>query len=424
MKSLPEWLAYLERLHPRPIDMGLARVEQVRAALGVELRMPVITVGGTNGKGSVCALLEAMLRHAGYRTGLYTSPHLLRFNERVRIDAAQAADAPLIEAFERIEVARGSISLSYFEFATLAAAALFAAAAVEVAILEVGLGGRLDAVNVFDPDCAIVASVDLDHMDYLGPTRDAIGREKAGIFRSGRPAIYAATDPPSSVLEHAQSIGARLLVAGRDFGYEQALHQWRYWGPAGNRGGLPHPALRGAHQLANAAAAIAALDELKPRLPTDMQAIRTGLVTASLPGRFQVLPGRPAIVLDVAHNPHAARALAANLRAHGRFKRTLAVFAMLADKDIGGVVDTLKGQVSAWYVGALAGSRGTSAATLATLIAAHDPGKPVASFESPLAAHDAACQVADADDRILVFGSFHTVSEVLIAREARAKPAP
>jgi dihydrofolate synthase/folylpolyglutamate synthase len=364
-----------------------------------------------------------MLRHAGYRTGLYTSPHLVRYNERVRIDAEEVADSVLVAAFDRIEAARGDTSLTYFEVGTLAAATAFLHAKIDVAILEVGLGGRLDAVNVFDPDCAIVVSVDLDHMNYLGSTREAIGFEKAGIYRAGKPAIYGSADPPQRLLEHAAGLGAQLLVAGRDFGFEPALQHWRYWGPGGAPGALPHPALRGPHQLSNAAAAIAALDALRPRVAVHMQALRSGLLAASPPGRFQVLPGRPSVVLDVAHNPHAARALAQNLSLHGPFKRTLAVFAMLGDKDIAGVVAAVRDQVSEWCVAGLGGERGTPGADVAAIVSAVDPGKPVQVFDDPVLAYDFARGAASGDDRILVFGSFHTVSEILVARSA-ARPQP
>jgi len=416
VRSLAQWLEYLEQLHPSAIDMGLERVAAVRDRLGIRLGMPVISVGGTNGKGSVCAYLDAILRQAGFRTGLYTSPHLVRYNERVRIDGAEASDASLIDAFERIEHARGTISLTYFEFGTLAAALVFREAQVEVAVLELGLGGRLDAVNTFDTDCAVIVSVDLDHMNYLGDTRDSIGYEKAGIFRTGRPAVCADLDPPGTLTRYAQAIGAQLLLIGKDFGFSPGQAQWRYWGPTTNRGALPHPALRGAHQLANAAAAIAALDALKPRLPVSMQAIRMGLATATLPGRFQVLPGRPAVVLDVAHNPHAARALAQCLSEHKGFRRTLCVLAMLSDKDIGTVVDVLKDRIDAWYVASLPGARGSSSEMLAALIASRDVGKPVHQFTSVAQAYRCVHKLASEDDRILVFGSFLTVSEVMVLR--------
>ena len=413
MDALVHWLDRLERLHPRPIDLGLERVEAVRARLGLALTMPLFVVAGTNGKGSVCALLDAMLRSAGYRVGLYTSPHLLRYNERVRIDGAEASDAALVAAFERIDRARGDISLTYFEFGTLAAALLFAEARLDAAVLEVGLGGRLDAVNVFDADCALLTSIDLDHTQYLGSTREAIGYEKSGIFRPDRPAVCADPDPPASVVAQAQDRGARLLRIGQDFGYVEGLMQWRYWGPGGRRAGLPWPALRGSHQLANAAAAMTALDQLHERLPVHMQSIRAGLAGVAVPARFQVLPGRPAVILDVAHNAHAAHALARTLRSHGRHARTFAVFAMLADKDIGAVIDAVKGEIDSWHVATLGGSRGTGADALGALLAAHDPGKPARAFDSPLAACRAACGCAGVDDRIVVFGSFYTVSEVM-----------
>ncbi len=345
----------------------------------------------------------------------------MRYNERVRVEGREASDEALVAAFERVEAARGETSLTYFEFGTLAAACIFADSELDAVIFEVGLGGRLDAVNVFDPDCAVVVSVDMDHMEYLGTTRESIGREKAGIFRAGRPAIYGEANPPATVTGHAQVTGARLLLQGVDFGFERTTQQWRYWGPRSVRGSLPHPALRGPHQIANAATAIAALDELKDRLPVHMQALRTGLVTASPIGRFQVLPGRPAIVLDVSHNPHAARALAQNLRAHVKFQRTVAVFAMLADKDVAGVVDAVHGQIDEWYVGALTGSRGSSAEALANEIRRVEPSKPVHLFDSVAAAYAAARRAAGDDDRIVVFGSFHTVADALQAREAAAR---
>jgi len=418
MASLAQWLDRLERLHPRPIDLGLERVEAVRARLALTLTMPLFVVGGTNGKGSVCALLDVMLRSAGYRIGLYTSPHLLRYNERVRIDGAEVSDSALVEAFERVDRARGEISLTYFEFGTLAAALLFAEAALDCAVLEVGLGGRLDAVNVFDADCAVLTSIGIDHTQYLGSTREAIGYEKAGIFRPNRPAVCADADPPQSVVEQARSRGARLLRIGQDFGYTEGHMQWRYWGPGGKRSGLPYPALRGSHQLANAAAAMTALNQLHDRLPVHMQSIRAGLAAVDLPGRFQVLPGRPAVILDVAHNAHAAHVLARTLRSHGRHARTFAVFAMLADKDIGAVIEAVKNEVDCWHVASLGGGRGTEAEALAALLAAHDPGKPVRAFDSPLAAFRSACGLAGDDDRIVVFGSFYTVSDVMSSLNA------
>ncbi len=422
--SLQDWLAHIERLHAQPIDMGLERVLAVRRALGIEQGVPVITVGGTNGKGSTCAMLERILLCAGYRVGLYTSPHLLDYNERVRIDGRPIPDEMLCESFARVEAVRGDIPLTYFEFGTLAAWQAFSAAGVGAVILEVGLGGRLDAVNAFDADCAIVTSIDLDHMDYLGETREAIGFEKAGIFRSGRPAIVGDAQPPRSLLDHAGSIGADLQVLGKDFGYMAEQGQWTWWGRRGRRGGLAYPALRGAIQLANASTAIAVLASLAERLPVSMQDIRRGLIEVELPGRFQVLPGRPTVVLDVGHNPQAAGVLADNLGAYlaneAFHPQTWAVFGMLADKDIAGVVERIKGRVDHWLAATLPGPRGTTAEGLARLLADHGI-RVEACCDSPADAYRVARERAGENDRIVTFGSFLTVAGVLHAIDDERK---
>ncbi len=419
-KDLAGWLAYIEQQHPQAIALGLDRVERVRDAMGLAPDVPVITVAGTNGKGSTCAMLEAILSAAGYRVGLYSSPHLLRYNERVRIAGKEAEDAALVAAFARVEAARtgkaGNARLTYFEFGTLAAVELFLRGRVDVMILEVGMGGRLDAVNAFDADCAIVTGIDLDHMEYLGSTREAIGHEKAGIFRSGKPAVIADPAPPASVGAHAQAIGARLLCLGADFGFHEALGEWRFWGPAGAISGLAHPALAGRVQLQNASAALAALDALRQRLPVSQQQVRRGLAEVRLTGRFQLLPGRPAVVLDVGHNPQAARVLAQNLHNAGPCASTWAVFGMLRDKDIEGVAGLLAQQVDQWLACTLPPPRGALAAELARVlrrVGAHA----VREFESPALAYAAACSEAADNDRIVVFGSFHTVADVLVARE-------
>jgi dihydrofolate synthase/folylpolyglutamate synthase len=422
--TLPAWLAYLETLHPKAIAMGLDRVQAVHARMGIALDCAVLTVTGTNGKGSTCALLEAILRAAGYRVGLYASPHLVRYNERVRIDAREAGDDELIAALNAVEDARSAplregaaaTPLTYFEFGTLAALWLYARARVDVVVLEVGLGGRLDAVNIVDPDVAVVTSVDLDHQDYLGPTREDIGREKAGIFRAGRPAVCADPAPPASLLEHARHLGVPLARIGHDFGFVVHDGQWDYWGPGGRRYGLPHPALRGAHQLANAATALAVLDLMRARLPVSGGAVRDGLLGVELPGRFQVLPGRPTVVLDVAHNPHAAGALAATLRTMGYHRETRAVFGMLADKDIAGVVAAMRALVDRWYVATLPGPRGASAAAIAATLA--DAGVAPAAIrvhDDVAAALHAAREGIDEADRIVIFGSFLTVAAALAA---------
>ena len=410
MRSLAEWLAFIERQHPQAIALGLERVAQVFAALPAKIDFPAITVGGTNGKGSTCAMLESILRAAGYRTGLYTSPHLVRYNERVRVAGAEAGDEALADSFAAVEAARAGVPLTYFEYGTLAAFHLFSAREIEVAILEVGLGGRLDAVNIVDADCAVLTSVGIDHVDYLGPDRESIGREKAGIFRAGRPAVIAEPDPPASVLA---AEGEKLLF-GRQFGYTAQGQQWAYWGPGGRRGGLAHPALRGEIQLRNAAAALCALDTLRARLPIAMQDVRRGLAEVTLPGRFQALPGRPQIVLDVAHNPQAAATLADNLAASGYAERTIAVCGMLRDKDIAGVLRALAPRVTRWHVCSLSGPRAASAAQLAAALAEAGIDKScIEMHASPAQAVSAARSEARESDKIVVFGSFLTVGEAM-----------
>ena len=400
MRTLADWLAYIEQQHPKSIALGLQRVAQVFSRMQLRIACPVITVGGTNGKGSTCAMLEAILRKAGYRTGLYTSPHLLRYNERVRIAGEEASDALLCHGFAAVEAARGEVPLTYFEFGTLAALALFSE--VEVMVLEVGLGGRLDAVNVVEPDCAVLTSVGIDHVDYLGSTREDIGREKAGIFRAGRPAVIAEPDPPQSVLE-APGVQLRL---GRDFGFELAQGQWTYWGPGGRRGGLAYPALRGRIQLRNAAAAICALGTLE--LPVVMQEVRRGLAEVEVAGRFQVLAGRPLVILDVAHNAQAAKVLAQNLADSGFARETIAVCGMLRDKDIAAVLRALEGRITRWHLASLPGPRGARAEDLRGCVS-----EPAFLFDSPAQAFAAAREVAAEDDKIVVFGSFLTVAEVM-----------
>jgi len=427
--DLAGWLAYLEGLHPKSIAMGLDRVRAVHARLGLELAFPVVTVGGTNGKGSTCAMSDAILRAAGYSVGVYTSPHLLRYNERVVLDGRAASDAELVEAFDAIEDARTAssppIALTYFEFGTLAALWLFARAKPDAAILEVGLGGRLDAVNIVDADVAVLASIDLDHQDYLGDTREAIGREKAGIFRAGRPAICGDPDPPRTVIEHASDIGAPLLRIGIDYGATPEGTQWRYHGPGGPRFGLPYPALRGAYQLGNAATVLAALGTLKDRLPVSSGAIRDGLVNVTLAGRFMVLPGRPVIVLDVAHNPHAARALSDALAGMSFHPSTLAVFGMYADKDIDGVIAAMKPRIDRWHVASLPGPRGAAAAQLqAKLAAAGVAADDIRAHDDVSEAYRAAAEHASETDRIVVFGSFLTVAAALAAGRPRAVAPP
>lgn len=415
--TLSDWLVYIECQHPQSIAMGLDRVNVVRDALQLQPSFPLITVGGTNGKGSACRFLESILTHAGYRTGIYTSPHLVHYNERVRIGDRDADDADLVRAFAAVERARAEagVALTYFEFGTLAAVWLFVERKVDVAVLEVGLGGRLDAVNAFDGDVALLMSVGLDHMEYLGETREAIGSEKAPIFRAGRPAVCADPEPPSSVIDYAQKIGAQLLLIGRDFGYEAQQQQWRYHGPGGKRHGLPPPALRGTFQLANASACIAALDAIRDRLPVSAGDIRAGLVAVENPGRFQVLPGRPAVILDVAHNPHAASALALNLVQMTGYRKTLAVFSMLKDKDVAGVVRLLRGHIDHWLVAPLEGPRAMSAAALEQSLRNAGVSVEITMCINIEEACDRAYRTAGDGDRILAFGSFLTVAAAMTA---------
>lgn len=459
---LPQWLSYLETLHPTAIDMGLGRITEVAKRLNLTLPCVRITVGGTNGKGSTCAMLEAIYLAAGYKVGTYTSPHLVHYNERIRLNGEQADDAGITEQFARIDAARGDITLSYFEFSTLAAMLLFEARGVDVAILEIGLGGRLDAVNMVDADCAIVTSVDLDHQEYLGTDREQVGWEKAHIFRKGRPAICADPVPPQKLVDYAGSIGADLWLFGRDFNYSGDRLQWSYGGRTQRRSSLAYPALRGANQLLNASAALAAIEALRSSLAVPQQAVRLGLSRVELPGRMQILPGLPTIVLDVAHNPHAAGALGQSLDAMQPYPSTHAVVGMYADKDVENVVRRMASRITHWHCASLEGPRGLSAQALADIVRkvlaersasaqeqgaqsggstdaivvpAGDAGagsptpsvKPavrpvqqrreaeVNCWPDPVSAFQEARKQVGDNDRIVVFGSFSTVGPVLSA---------
>ena len=415
--SLADWLSYLEVLHPKVIDMGLERIDRVRAVLDLFPKFPVIIVGGTNGKGSVCTMLESILQSAGYKVGCYTSPHLLHYNERIRINKINIDDRNLCNAFAQIDAARKQcdISLTYFEFGTLAAMHCFMEAQVDVAIMEIGLGGRLDAVNIFDPDCAILTSVELDHIDYLGDTREKIGFEKAAIFRSTKPAVYADSNIPHSVSQYAEKINAQFIRFEEEFGYINKGDQWDFWGLLGERRSLPFPALRGEKQLQNASACLAALDSLRELLPVKMSDIRQGLLDAVIPGRFQVVSTQPMIILDVAHNPSAAVVLSNNLQATKSIGKTYAVVAMLQDKDILGVVQSLKKDIDYWLVSTVKSPRAASADFLLQQIyhSGINNTDQCVKFDDCVAAFVFACEQASKDDRICVFGSFYTVSEIL-----------
>lgn len=422
-KNLNDWLSHLETAHSAGlIDMGLSRVGEVKNTMCLNPQCPVIVVAGTNGKGSVCAFLSQIYKEAGFKTGTLTSPHLLKFNERICVNTQPVSDEEIVAAFERIEAARGDISLTYFEFNTLAAVDIFMRSQVDVMILEVGLGGRLDAVNIFDADVSVVTSIDLDHQSFLGDTIEQVGYEKAGVFRSGKPAICGQNPPPESLRKHAEAIGADLLLIGEDFSYTKLENQqWSYrFHPnpqfsdrhTRNRNALPIPALRGAYQINNAACALTVIECLNQQLPIDIGAIKRGLLMVHNPGRFQVLPGRPLTVLDVGHNPHAARALRQGVMALPFAQNRTAVFSMLNDKDIDSVLAILKDQFDEWHIAPLHLPRGMASEQLAEKLAAHDISN-VKQFENIAKAYDAAFAAASENDRIVVFGSFHTVAEVM-----------
>jgi dihydrofolate synthase / folylpolyglutamate synthase len=414
--QLSDWLAHCERLHPKTVDMTLARTATVRDRLSLRFAVPVVTVAGTNGKGSTCAMLESIALAAGYRVGLYIKPHLVHFEERCRVGGASVQASELLPHFEAVEQARGDITLTYFEFTTLAIMRLLSQAPLDLVILEVGLGGRLDAVNAIDTDCAVITSIDIDHTEYLGPDRNSIGREKAQIMRAGKPAIVSDPVPPQSIVDHAVSVGADLWLVGRDFHHSGDRQQWAWTGRDKRLTGLAYPALRGANQIINAAGVLAAFQALRERLPVSAQAIRQGLATVELQGRFQIVPGQPTLVLDVAHNPHSVAALVANLDQMGFFPRTHAVFGAMHDKDLDGVISRIAPLVDAWYCTDLPLPRAAKASALAQTIRASTATRRDAAISDhgdPASALLAATLHADPADRILVFGSFYTVGGVL-----------
>ena len=415
MKTLQEWLDWCEQLHPVAIDMGLDRVKTVADRMALKFDCPVITVAGTNGKGSTCAMLEAILLEAGYRTGVYTSPHLVHFEERCRLHGESASAATLAQAFAAVDAVRGDVSLTYFEFSTLAILWLLSRAELDAVILEVGLGGRLDAVNILDADCAVITSIDLDHMAILGNDRETIGREKAGIMRAGRPVVVSDPMPPQSVVQHAEAVGADLWRFGRDFNFSGDKQQWSWAGRGRRYSGMAYPALRGANQLVNASGVLAALDALRARIPVTAQAVRNGLAMVELPGRFQIVPGEPVLVLDVAHNPHSVAALAENLDAMGFYPTTHAVFGAMADKDLQPMLQRLNPLIDRWYFTDLPLPRAAAAAALQQAWQTQNTRQDVAAsvHASPQEALHAAVAAADPADRIVVFGSFYTVGGVL-----------
>jgi dihydrofolate synthase/folylpolyglutamate synthase len=411
--TLSQWLDWQQSLHPRSIDLGLDRVTEMMRRLGIERpARSVLTIGGTNGKGSVVAYLDTMLRAAGYSVGVFTSPHLLRYNERIHIEGRSVDDARIMRSFERIDSLRGELSLTFFEWNALAAFEILQAAGVDVAVLEVGLGGRLDAVNAVDADVAAVVSVGLDHCDWLGPTLEQIGREKAGIFRRGRPAIFGARNMPWSVAQAATAIGARLRRLGVDFDFVERPDGWDYIGTGSRRRELPLPGLSGAAQLANAATALAVLEAAEPGLLVPDDAVRSGLSAARLPGRFQRVPGNPEWVLDVAHNPDAARVLAQSLAGLPRTACTVAVCGMLADKDTAAVVGAMRDVVDNWIAVGVDGPRALDASAMAVRLEGV-LGVPVPADGTVAAGCERARQMAGPGGRVVVFGSFHTVGPAL-----------
>ena len=418
-ETLAEWLEYCENLHAKQIDLGLERVREVAKRMNIRFDCPVITVAGTNGKGSTCAMSESILSQAGYKTGVFTSPHLVHFEERLRIAEIPVKAAELIASFARVDSARAEISLTYFEFTTLALLDVMANAELDVAILEVGLGGRLDAVNIIDADCAIITSIDLDHMEFLGDTREKIGFEKAGIMRAGKHAIVSDPMPPASVQAYAEAIGADLWLVGRDFNFSGDKLQWAWAGRGKRFAGLAYPALRGANQLVNASGVLAALTALRDKLPISAQHVRNGLAFVELPGRFQIVPGEPNLILDVGHNPHAIAALAVNLDAMGFAPCTHAVFGAMADKDLVSMLLRMNPLVDKWYFTDLPTARAAKAAQLLSAWQGINVGEKARKdveancFGSPKMALEAAIAKSAPTDRIVVFGSFFTVGGVL-----------
>jgi len=429
MKTLNDWLAHCEQLHPKTIDMTLSRVASVRDRLGLTFNGLVVSVAGTNGKGSSCAMLESIALQAGYRVGLYIKPHFLHFEERCRIGGTSVSAASLLPHFEAVEAARGDLQLTYFEFTTLAILRRLAAEALDLVILEVGLGGRLDAVNAVDADVALITSIDLDHMAYLGPDREGIGREKAGILRAGRTAVCSDPLPPGSIAAEAERLGVDLRLSGRDFRFDGDRQQWRWQGRDRRYAGMAYPALRGVNQLLNAAGVLAVFEALHERLPISAQAVRSGLAMVELPGRFQVLAGQPSVILDVAHNPHAVAALAQNLDALGFAPKTRAVFGAMADKALDELFVKIAPWIDEWHFCDLPTPRAAKAEDLAARWAGlvqRGSAKPAGTsavflHADPWTALVQAKAASEATDRIVVFGSFFTVGGVMAGLQGGAR---
>lgn len=411
--TLDGWLQYIEAQHHKTIAMGLERVNAVIANMALVTEFCIINVAGTNGKGSTCATLEKIYTLGGYQVGCYTSPHLLRYNERVRINGKEVSDADLCAAFAQVEQARGDIPLTYFEFGTLAAVWLFVQKKVDIAILEIGLGGRLDAVNAFNPDCAIVTNVDIDHVEFLGDTRELIAQEKAGVFRTNKPAICGDKQPPQSLIRHAETIGAQLKLIHRDFDYDHNDNHWTFCYGNTQWQYLPLPTLFGEYQFGNISCALTAVSSLNDVIPITHKTICQALSSLQLTGRYQYFSHNPDIIFDVAHNPNAAQALAANLSMQPIQGRTFAVFSMLADKDIAGVLTYLADMIDVWYIAAVDHYRAAELSLLQQALHASAASGVVKPFNHVSEAYLQACKDAMQNDRIIVFGSFYTVAEVI-----------
>jgi len=411
--NLTDWLGYIESIHPSTIDLTLERIKIVIERLNLDISFPILTVGGTNGKGSTCSILESIYREAGYKVACYTSPHFLNFNERIKIQTLAVSDEVICEAFSRIESAREDVTLTYFEYGTIAAMIIFSEAHVDVAILEVGLGGRLDAVNVFDADCAIVTTVDLDHMDYLGHTREAIGFEKAGIYRTEKTAICGDFDPPQSLIKHAELIHADLKIIGKDFGYEAHHDSFDFLIDSTFVMNLPLPKLQGDFQLANATNALMAVKAMEDKLPLTEISIQKGITLTLLPGRFQEVKKMPSLILDVAHNPQAARSLSHNLKTHVVPGKTIAVFSILKDKDIFGVINELNLDIDDWFIAEIQNERAASIENISNTIQKINLSAHIEAFKNIQEAYQFASKEVTRNDRIIVFGSFFTVADIM-----------
>lgn len=416
--STEDWRHEVVRRGGARIDMTLDRVRAVLPALHLRMPTAVLVVAGTNGKGSACAMAESIIRHAGYHTGAYYSPPLTSLRETIRVDDQPVTEARLAAAMHDVSLASAQVALTWYELCTLAALVVLCESRPDALVLEVGMGGRTDAVNVVDADCALITSVDLDHTEFLGADRESIGREKAGIFRTGRSAVVSDPQPPQSVIDRAREIEADLWLFGRDFNYAGDRQQWSWAGRNRRYNGLAYPALRGANQLLNASGVLAALESLRERLPINAQAIRMGLASVELPGRFQIIPGQPTLVLDVAHNPHSVATLTVNLDQMGFYPRTHAVFGAMRDKDIRGMLSRMARVVDAWHFCDLPTTRAATAEEIEAVhrqLALTGPGEdvPVQVHKGPAEALRRALAGADPADRIIIFGSFYTVGGVL-----------